>query len=265
MLSLVRGVLRRVLAAAAVICAPTLAQAGAWSLPQGTGQAIFSFSAGAGDYDSQIAPDAHGEKRAEGSLYLEYGLSDWLTVIGQSGLENYRIGSPISDAYRGMDYSGAGLRARLFSQDWLVWSVQGTALVPGAHDAGRPAQAGNTGFDSDWRTLVGSSFRVANLWAFADASVGYRARGGGPPGEWRADLTFGLHLSDKLTFMAQSFNAFSNGSTPSFSAAQTTILQPSFVYDFDKFWSAQVGAYTTVRAIEADRENGVVVALWRRF
>ena len=263
--SFVRDVLRRFVAAAVVVFAPALAHAGAWTLPQGAGQAIVSFSAGAGAYDSQFAPDAQHEARAEGSLYLEYGLSDWLTAVTQSGLESYRVGAPISDAYRGLDYTGAGLRARLFSSESFVWSVQGTALVPGAHDASRPAQAGNTGFDSDWRMLMGSNFRVGSLSAFADASVGYHTRGGGPPDEWRADLTFGLHLSGNLTFMAQSFNAFSNGSNACYSAEQTMIVQPSLVYDFDRFWSAQIGLYTTVRAIEADRENGVVVALWRRF
>ncbi len=264
--SIVRGVLRSLLAAAAAVFWLAAAHAGAWTMPQGTGQAILSFSSGAGDYDGQTEQDAQHEQRLETSLYLEYGLADWLTAVAQSGLEDYSISAPISNTYRGLDYSAAGLRARLFSSESFVWSVQGTALVPGAHDASQATQAGNTSFNTDWRTLVGSSFRLGSLSAFADASGGYPTRGGGPANEWRADLTLGVHLSKNLTVMAQSFNAFSYGPhLPCFSDEQTIVLQPSLVYDFDASWSAQIGVYATVRAIEASYENGVVVALWRRF
>ncbi|MBV8662376.1 MAG: hypothetical protein JO107_04675, partial [Hyphomicrobiales bacterium] len=153
----------------AAICSLAAAHAGAWTEPQGTGQAILSFSAGAGLYDGQTKPDAQQERRLETSLYLEYGLTDWLTAVAQSGLEDYAVSAPISNTYRGLDYSAAGLRARLFSSESFVWSVQGTALVPGAHDAMQIAQAGNTHFNTDWRTSVGSSFRIGGLSAFADA------------------------------------------------------------------------------------------------
>jgi hypothetical protein len=42
-------------------------------------------------------------------------------------------------------------------------------------------------------------------------------------------------------------------------------VEPSLVYDFNKIWSVQLGAYTTLRAVNANRESGIVVALWRRF
>lgn len=258
--------MRRVAAAAAVAFVPVAAFAGAWTWPEGTGQAILSLSAGAGDINGQSGPGAARETRLESSLEVEYGLRDGLTGFLQSGLENEAAGAPVSDAYRGLDYSGAGLRARLFSSESLVWSVQGAALVPGAHDGSRPLQAGNTGFDSDWRTLVGSNFRVGAMWGFADASVGYRTRGGGPPDEWRADLTLGLHVRDNLTVMAQAFNAVSNGSrAPLFPAEQTMTIEPSVVYDFNASWSAQIGFYATLRAVNANREQGVIAAVWRRF
>lgn len=262
----VRGGLRRVAAAAAAAFVPATALAGAWTWPEGTGQAILSLAAGAGEVDGPSGAGWARESKLETSLDVEYGLRDELTLFMQSGLEDYAIGAPASDSYRGFDYSAAGLRARLLSSQSLVWSVQGAALAPGARDAERPAQAGNTGFDSDWRTLVGSSFLVGDVWSFADASVGYRTRGGGPADEWVADFTLGAHLRPNLTVLAQSFNAVSNGSrAPLFPAAQTMTVEPSLVYDFDKVWSAQIGFYATMRAINANRENGVVVALWRRF
>ncbi len=257
---------RRVAAASLAALAPAAALAGAWTWPEGTGQAILSLTAGEGDFGGQIGAGAVRETRLETSLDVEYGLRDGLTAFVQTGLEDYAIAAPIADSYRGLDYSAAGLRARLFSSQSLVWSVQGTALVPGAEDALRPAQAGNTGFDSDWRMLVGSSFVLGSWQSFLDASLGYLTRAGGPPDEWRADLTLGVHPRQDMTIMVQSFNSVSEGSrAPLFPAEQTMTVEPSLVYDFNKDWSAQLGVYTTVKAVNANRENGIVVALWRRF
>jgi long-subunit fatty acid transport protein len=73
-------------------------------------------------------------------------------------------------------------------------------------------------------------------------------------------------LRPDVTIMAQSFNSVSNGSHgPLFPAEQTMTIEPSLVYDFDKDWSVQLGVYATLRAVNANRENGVVLALWRRF
>jgi hypothetical protein len=247
--------------------APAAALAGAWTWPEGTGQAILSFDAGAGDYGGWTPTGAAPrETRLTASLDVEYGLKDWLTAFVRGGLEDYAIAAPVADAYRGLDYSAAGLRARLFSSQSLVWSVEGAALVPGAADALRPAQAGNTGFGSDWRTLVGASFMLGSWPSFLDASLGYRTRSAGPPDEWRADLTFGVHPRSDVTLMLQSFNAVSDGSRPPmFPAERTMIVEPSLVYDFDKTWSLQVGFYATPRAVNANREAGAVVAVWRRF
>ncbi|MGO4871910.1 MAG: hypothetical protein ACLPGW_15090 [Roseiarcus sp.] len=267
MAGVVRKGWKRVAAASAVALAPAAALAGAWTWPEGTGQTILSLDAGGGDFGGQTQTGAAArETRLETSLGMEYGLRDWLTAFVQGGLEDYAIAAPVADSYRGLDYSAAGLRARLFSSQSLVWSVQGTALVPGAQDPLRPAQAGNTGFDSDWRTLVGSSFVLGSWQSFVDAGLGYRTRAGGPPDEWRADLTFGVHPRPDMTIMLQSFNAVSNGSrAPQFPAERTMTVEPSLVYDFNQYWSAQLGLYTTPKAVNANREAGIVVALWRRF
>jgi hypothetical protein len=252
--------------AAAAVLAPAVALAGAWTWPEGTGQAILSLMDGEGAYDGRSGPGAAHETRLASSLDLEYGLNDRVTAVVEGGFEDYAIAAPVADAYRGLDYSAAGLRARLLSSESFVWSAQATALVPGAHDSLRPAQAGNTGFDADWRTLVGSSFVAAGQPSFVDAEFGYRTRAGGPPGEWLADLTLGVRPRPDLTIMAQAFAAASNGTRPpEFPAAQALVVEPSLVYDFNQTWSAQVGVYVSLRAVNANRENGVIVALWRRF
>ena len=266
MARVVAGRWRRLAIVGSAVLAPAVALAGAWTWPQGSGQAILSLTGGEGAYAGISGLGAARETRLASSLNLEYGLSDRVTAVFAGGVENYAIAAPVADAYRGLDYSAAGLRARLLSSKSFVWSVQATGLVPGAHDPLRPAQAGATGFDSDWRALVGSSFVVAGWPSFADAEFGYRTRAGGPPGEWRADLTLGARPRPELAIMAQAFGAVSNGTRPPlFPAAQALIVEPSLVYDFNQTWSVQVGFYASLRAVNANRESGLVVALWRRF
>jgi len=263
----VRKGCRRIAGVALAALAPAVALAGAWTWPEGTGQAIVSLAMSEGAYGGQTQTGASArETRLLTSLDVEYGLNDGLTAFLRNGLDDYSIAAPVSDAYRGLDYSGAGLRARLYSSPSLVWSVQGTALAPGARDAARPAQAGNTGFDSDWRMLAGANFVLGGWQSFADASLGYLTRGDGPPNEWRADLTLGAHPRQDVTIMLQSFNAVSNGShAPRFPAETSMTVEPSLVYDFNKTWSVQFGVAATLKAVNANRERAIVVALWRRF
>jgi hypothetical protein len=257
------------LPALALALAPAPATGGAWTYPAGTGQAILTLGDGLGavmdKYDGATRAVAK-ETRSEASVYVEYGLDDGLTAVVQGGLENYRVSGPVSDAYHGLDYNGAGLRARLFSSESFVWSAQATGLIPGARVPSRPAQSGNTGFDFDARMLGGYSASIGDWPSFVDASLGYRTRGGGPPGEWHADITLGSHVRNDTMILAQFFNTISQGSgTARFPANRTHVAEASLVYDFNAEWSLQVGLYATLKAVNSNREDGIIVALWRRF
>ena len=149
---------------AAVLFAPAAALAGAWTLPQGEGQIIESIFGWTGEGSPyglpQVSPP--NESRLEAQTYVQYGLTNDVTIFGQTALEHYALSAPTADVYNGLDYSDAGLRARLWSADPLIVSVEATAFVPGAYDPARPAQAGNTGGAAEARLLAGYNF---TLWA----------------------------------------------------------------------------------------------------
>ena len=114
MAGVVRKGWRSLALATTAIFAPAAALAGAWTWPEGTGQAILSFDAGEGDYGGWTPTGAAArETRLTASLDVEYGLKDWLTAFVRGGLEDYAIAAPVADSYRGLDYSAAGLRARM--------------------------------------------------------------------------------------------------------------------------------------------------------
>jgi hypothetical protein len=255
----------RVLALAAAL-GPTAARASAWTAPQGQGlfiETLFGWGGAGAPYGGPTAPQ---EYKTGSQTYFEYGLLDGLTAVGEVAVDRYALGAPAKDAFAGLDYSGGGLRARLWSNDAWVFSLEASAYVSGAHDANRPAQAGETGPEADFRGLVGHNLTLFGLPAFFDAQAGYRLRTEGPPDEWRGDLTLGVDWAPRWRLLAQSFNIVSNGAgAPGFYAWESHVGQISLVYEIDKDWSVQFGGFGTLYHRNTNTEYGGLVAVWRRF
>ena len=122
------------------------------------------------------------------------------------------------------------------------------------------------GSDFDLRLLGGKNIALAALPGFVDVSFGFRARGGRAPNEGPADLSLGLYLWPKLMLLAQNFNVVSTPShDPSHPRWAQSKAQLSLVYSLSAEWRAQVGGFTTLAGVNAYREYGAVLALWRRF
>jgi hypothetical protein len=253
--------------AAALACAPTAAHAGAWTLPQGNGQIIETLFGWLGQGPSSGAPTAGRENKVAAQTYVEYGLSDGLTLVGQMSAERYALlAPPLRDVYAGLGYSGGGVRARLWSDDAWAFSLEAGAYVSGARDAGRPAQAGDTGPAADFRALAGRNLTLFGAPAFVDGEAFYRVRTQGPPSEWHADLTLGVAWTARAQILLQVFNTVANGAgAPGFAAWQSGKGQLSLVYALDDQWSLQVGGFATLYRRNVNSEYGALVAVWRRF
>ncbi len=246
--------------------APRAADAGAWTAPQGQGLVIETLSGWGGAGAPFGGPAAPREYKLDAQTYVEYGLTDRLTAVGVFALQDYALSAPSRDAFAGLDYSGGGLRARLWANDAWVFSLEASAYASGASDAARPAQAGNTGPQVDMRGLVGHNLTLFGMPAFFDGEAGYRVRTEGPPDEWRADLTLGVEFAPRWKLIAQSFNTVSAGAgAPGFSAWEAHIGQASLVYALDDKWSLQFGGFGTLYRRNTNTEYGGLVAVWRRF
>jgi hypothetical protein len=246
--------------------APQAASAGAWTWPQGQGQAIETLTGWIGSGWGTGA--ASRENRLETQTYLEYGLWDRLTLVGQISYERYALSPPTRDVYTGFDYSGGGLRARVWQNDAWVFSLEAGAFVSGATDPKRPAQAGNTGPgpEIDMRALLGHAMTLWGRPAFLDAQAGYRLRQSGPPDEFHADLTLGVDATPRAQILAQVFNTVSNGAgAQAFPAWEGHVGQLSLVYALDDLWKLQFGGFGTLYRRNTNSEYGLTVAVWRRF
>ena len=246
--------------------APATALAGAWTEPQGSGLLIETLFG----WEGQGAPwggnPAVKQDRVEAQTYVEYGVTNELTIFGQTALERYALSHPTENVYSGFDYSDLGLRAKLWSTGEWVFSGEATLFVPGAANGAEPAQAGDTGGAGEARLLAGTNLTIGATHAFFDAEAGWRLRTGGPPNEWHADLTLGLKPAPGVMLMLQDFTTVSGASVNrSFPAWRTSVVEASLVLPLDSPWSVQIGVFASVWAVKTNTQRGVALSVWRTF
>lgn len=263
------------------------ARAGAWLFPEGNGQVIVTTTFA----DARKAYDAQGRlietppyRKFEARAFVEHGVTDWLTFVGEGSYLDFRGASSPTDRFNflieelkaglppshsgppGLNYGGfgigaAGARVKLYEFGPVIVSMEASlrAAPPGARrflDMRDAVQA-------DARLLFGRPFEVFGFKGFLDAQFGYRSRGQNGD-ELRADFTVGLRPVDQLLLMAQSFSGFApRGGVATFVAAQK--FQVSAVYDVTPQLSAQIGFVSALGGVNSPVERGVISALWWRY
>jgi len=242
--------------------------AGAWLLPPAAGQIIagpiFSGTTRAFDARGRLIPVPY-YKKFELGTYLEYGLTNRLTLVVAPAYDRVRAADP-SQNYQGLGESFFGGRFGLYRDDKTVVSVQAGALTPGpsiANSTGPFNPRRSLGFE--FRGLIGRSVEIATMEAFVDVQGGYRYYMQNQPGEWRLDLTFGLRPVPRLLWLIQTFSVYSTASGGGFVNYSWHKLASSFVVDLHPQWSIQFGGFMTLAGVNAGRERGPFAALWLRF
>jgi hypothetical protein len=257
------------LLAVGLIGSPTPALAGAWTLDAGTGALIMTGTASqansAFDSGSKLRPIPRYRKD-EAQALIEYGVTDWFTAMLQPSLQHVDIAAPFSAQRSGLGYTDIGGRARIWSDASWVVSAQATFRIPGVFDKTNPAAIGYTDSEIELRGLAGYSFKAGALPAFVDLEVAQRYRLGGPPNEFRTDITFGLRPAERWLLLAQSFNVVSEGAGSwGFGSFAYHKFQLSAVYALTPELSLQFGGYSTYWGRNALQENGLVVGAWYKF
>jgi protein XagA len=248
---------------------PVAALAGAWTLEAGTGQAAAIAAASTSDrlFDAarRIRPTPRYDKFELQGL-IEYGATDWFTLMLLPSLQHIDIAAPNEAQRAGLGYTEFGGRAKLYDGNSWVLSMQTTLRAPGTVDNTNPAAVGYTDTEVDVRGLLGRSFAFGPWPAFIDLQIAQRFRTGGAPDEFRADLTYGIRPAPRWLLLAQSFNVISEGAgswgLPSYDYYK---LQLSAVYQLTPAWSLQFGGFTAFTGRNALQENGLVLGTWFKF
>ena len=254
-----------------VLTAPSNALAGAWTLPEGAGQVITTFTASTGteqfDGSGGLTSTPRYDKDELQALF-EYGVTDSFIAILNPSLQHVDIAAPTDAERTGLGYTEFGGRYRLFQSDSWVFSGQATVRIPGTFDMSNPAAIGYNEVEADFRALLGHGFVLAGMPAFTDLEVAERLRTAGAPSEFRADGTFGLQVLPRWLILAQSFNAISEGSgtdTLYGGSYEYYKAQLSAVYEIAPQWSLQAGGFTTFAGRNALQENGAIFGVWHQF
>jgi hypothetical protein len=252
-----------------VLAAPTAALAGAWTLPQDTGQWLTtvtgSTSTSAFD-DSGNLTSTPRYNKLDADILLEYGITNDLTAIFQTGLQHIDIGSPVDASRTGLDYTDFGARYQFWQADGWVLSGQALLELPGTTNQSNPAAIGYTDVEGDLRLLLGKGFTLGTMPAFVDLEVAQRQRGDGAPNELRVDGTLGVQVLPSWLILAQSFNVVSEGAnSPVFGSYDYEKFQLSAVYTLTPSWALQGGAFTTYAGRNALQENGLIFGAWHKF
>jgi hypothetical protein len=177
---------------------------GAWLLPPGEGQVIADtfFS------DSTRAFDAHGHlvpvpsyRKFELGTYLEYGLTNWLTLVASPSYDRIH-NPPPGQSYNGPGGSEIAARVGLYRTDTSVLSFQAGLRSPGFSFADSLGPfAVRRAASLDVRGLAGRNIEIAGMPGFVEAQGAYRFYAAGQPGEFRIDLTMGLRPWPRLLMM----------------------------------------------------------------
>jgi hypothetical protein len=246
---------------------PAPALAGAWTLPQGSGQVIVSgFWA-----EAMEAFDGGGQveaiplfQKAEIHLYAEYGLTDGVTAILRTEAKTYASGeAPSLDAAR-FGLSGGGARLLLWEGDGAVLSAEITGRVATPFD--RRARSEERGGEVEALLLAGKGFVVGRWPGFAEIQGGYRLGLDGRSDAFRADLTLGIRPRAQWLLLAQSFNTLAvDHPDAGFAEPTEHKLQLSAVYDVNRHLSLQIGGLATLAGRDALQERALVTAVWLRF
>jgi hypothetical protein len=248
---------------------PGEALAGAWTLDAGTWQvmSIGQYSSGGRIFDAdRNVQSAPRYSKFELTTTIEYGATNWLTMILVPQLQRIDVGSPV-DAHRaGFGYTELGGRVQLYDGGTSAFSVQATARIHGTTDYINPAAIGYTDNQFEVRALWGQTFELASWPAFVGMEVAQRFRTGGAPDEFRADFTFGVRAIPRWLFLAQSFNVVSEGAGswgyPSYDYFK---VQLSAVYELTPAIWLQAGGFTAFAGRNALQENGAIFGAWFRF
>jgi hypothetical protein len=272
---------------ASVLAAPT-ARGGAFLWPEGQGQIILTttFSNANKAYDARgRLIDTPSYRKFETQAYLEYGVLDWLTIVGQPSYMNFhgassqldhlsllteqaKLGAPLSirgppgPHYAGLGVSSLGARLRLLELGRYVVSLEASlrAATPSAQTFLDMRDA----LQADVRLQLGRSIDVLGIPGFCDAQIGYRTRARNGEGEIRADVTYGLRPLPGVLLLAQSFSALTPGKLhENFMYSQK--FQVSAVYDVTRNVSLQIGALAALQGVNSSAERGLIAGLWRRF
>lgn len=241
------------------------AEAGAWTKRKHEG--LFIAGLGMHWLDPFDRPANQGHLKAEFSVYLEYGLTDRITLVGRGAYQQLHDRTRPTKKKPAPPQSGIGgleLGARINLVQRAAWasSVQVMAGIPGSGENWINQAFGARGGDVDIRAQLGRSLGES---AFIEAAAGMRLRGEGASDEVRLDVTAGCDFILGARLMMQTYSVWASGPSQIGPAYTGHRLQASLLIPIRGANTAQISVLTTVSKQRMSEETAFIASVWRNF
>ena len=235
------------------------AEASAWAMPKGQGQAIVKLEAieasKAFDADGQSFDLLGGRRDGVVSLQVEYGLTDRLTLQAKG---EYQSGRDGAQDFNGRGPIEIGARWQVYRDERNVVALYGGYSQSGDTRNAGYAEPGQGDHDTEIRLLAGRG----GPRLFGEVQLARRWRDG-LPDEMRLDVTAGWKIRPQWLLMGQAYLGRADA-RPDGGRSQWAVAEVSAVRHFGP-WSGQAAWRATLAGTSTPVSYGPVLAIWRRF
>ena len=249
--------------------------AGAWNQRAGEGQVISTSAwAHAGEIfdDNFNAVPLRGFTKTETRLYIEQGVTDWLTLVGNTGFQtlNFRDGDSRFD-FDGLDDIEIGAQFKVHSKKDLATSLRVSYVIDSRLD-NQAIDILRGGDQIELRALIGQSRETLIGDFFYDAQFALRSEALSDVDGIQGALTLGYKPTPRWLFTIQSFANFSDSESVNLDLdvldipAQFQInTQISAARQYSPGRYIQLGVGKTLFGQNIVKERSVFIGLWTEY
>ncbi len=249
----------------------TTAFAGAWNQRAGEGQVIStsSWATASQIFDDDFnAVSLRGFTKTETRLYIEQGVTDWLTLVGNTGFQtlNFIDGDSQFD-FNGLDDIELGAQIKLHAKKDLATAIRLSYIFDSALE-NQAVDVLRGGDQIELRGLIGQSRETPLGDFFYDAQFALRSEALSDLDGIQAALTLGYKPKERWLFMIQSFANFSdNENVDGFEVPEQFQLntQISAGHQYKPGRYLQIGVGQTVFGQNIVKERSVFIGLWTEY
>jgi hypothetical protein len=247
------------------------AYAGAWNQRAGEGQVIStSYWSNAGQIfnEDYKAVPLQGFTKAETRLYIEQGLTDWLTFVGNTGLQtlNFRDNDSRFD-FDGLDDVELGLQFSVHAREGFSTAIRLSYVIDSRLDNQAVDVLGG-GDQFELRGLIGQSRETLLGDFFYDAQLAVRTENFQQVDVLQSALTLGYKPTERWLLMSQTYLNFSNdGNVDGFEVPEQTQLtsQLSLARQYKPGRYVQFGGGQTLFGQNIVKERSLFIGIWTQY
>ncbi|WP_233349737.1 hypothetical protein [Litorimonas cladophorae] len=253
------------------LCLSVEAFAGAWNQRAGEGQVISTSSwsqAGQIYTDDFDAVPLQGFSKTETRLYLEQGVTDWLTLVGNGGFQTLSFRDVDSRFdFEGLDDLELGFQVKTYAREGLATSIRLSYIFDDAIDNLAVDVIGG-GDQLELRALIGQSRETLIGDFFYDAQFALRSESLDRLDGIQSALTLGFKPTERWLAMVQTYGNHANDQTvDGFIAPEQFQLSInlSLARQYKPGRYIQIGTGQTVLGRNIVKEKSLFIGIWTDY